>query len=116
GADRVLAGVESLHGGLEKLAVGSTDAVAGSTRLKAGAQALADGLSTAVDQTRLAVDGLGLAYQALTKSLTCGLDPYCKGARHGIKQIYDGERNELIPGLEKAESGARRLAAGAGGP
>jgi RND superfamily putative drug exporter len=112
GADRVLAGVESLHGGLEKLAAGSNDAVAGSARLRAGAQALADGLATAVDQTQVAVDGLGLAYQALTKSLTCGLDPYCKGARDGIKQIYDGERDQLIPGLQKAERGARQLADG----
>ncbi|RNL78428.1 RND family transporter [Nocardioides marmorisolisilvae] len=112
GADRVLAGVESLHGGLEKLAAGSDDAVDGSTQLRAGAQALADGLATAVDQTQLAVDGLGLAYQALRKSLTCGLDPYCKGARDGIQQIYTGERDQLIPGLKKAETGARKLANG----
>lgn len=113
GADRVLAGVESLHGGLEKLAAGSGDAAAGSAQLRAGAQALADGLATAVDQTRLAVDGLGLAYQALTKSLTCGLDPYCKGARDGIRKIYEGERDQLVPGLQRAERGARALASGA---
>lgn len=113
GADRVLIGVESLHGGLEKLAAGSGDAVTGSAQLRAGAQALADGLATAVDQTQVAVDGLGLAYQALTRSLTCGLDPYCKGARAGIKQIYEGERDQLVPGLQKAERGARRLASGA---
>ncbi|MFL6024357.1 MAG: MMPL family transporter [Marmoricola sp.] len=112
GANRVLAGVESLHGGLEKLASGSNDAVAGSAQLRAGAQALAEGLSTAVDQTQVAVDGLGLAYQALTQSLTCNLDPYCSGARDGIKKIYEGERDQLIPGMRKAERGARALATG----
>jgi RND superfamily putative drug exporter len=104
--------VESLHGGLEKLASGSNEAVAGSAELRAGAQALADGLATAADQTQVAVDGLGLAYQALTKSLTCGVDPYCRGARAGIKQIYEAERDQLVPGLRKAERGARQLANG----
>ncbi|RNL65432.1 RND family transporter [Nocardioides marmoriginsengisoli] len=112
GAGRVLAGVKSLHTGLERLAHGSRDAVAGSARLRAGASALADGLDTAVEQTQVAVDGLGLAYQALRKSLTCGLDPYCKGAREGIRQVYVGERDQLIPGLREAAAGARQLADG----
>lgn len=112
GADQVLDGVESLHGGLERLADGSDDAVAGSAKLRAGARALADGLDTAVAQTQVAVDGLGLAYQALRQSLTCGLDPYCKGARDGIRQIYEGERDKLLPGLRQAATGARRLANG----
>jgi RND superfamily putative drug exporter len=113
GADRVLTGVESLHAGLEKLAAGSGDAVTGSARLRSGAAALAEGLDTAVAQTRVAVDGLGLAHQALTKSLTCGLDPYCKGARNGIGQIYVGERDQLVPGLQQAARGAHQLADGA---
>ncbi|MGO4257843.1 MMPL family transporter [Marmoricola sp. RAF53] len=112
GADKVLAGVRTLHGGLEQLADGSDDAVTGSARLRAGARALADGLDSAVAQTQVAVDGLGLAHQALTKSLTCGLDAYCKGARDGIKQIYVGERDQLVPGLREAAAGARRLADG----
>jgi len=112
GATRVLDGVESLHSGLEKLADGSQSAVDGSAELRAGAKALADGLDTAVAQTQVAVDGLGLAHQALTRSLTCGLDPYCKGARDGIRQIWIGERDQLIPGLREAASGARALADG----
>ena len=92
---------------------GSGDAVTGSTQLRDGAAALADGLDSAVAQTRVAVDGLGLAYDALGKSVTCGLDPYCKGARAGIRQIWVGERDQLVPGLQQAAEGARRLADGA---
>lgn len=112
GATQVLDGVESLHDGLERLAGGSEQAVAGSEELRAGAKALADGLDTAVAQTQVAVDGLGLAYQALTQSLTCGLDPYCREAREGIRQIWVGERDQLVPGLREAAEGARALADG----
>ncbi len=112
GATTVLDGVESLHSGLEKLSDGSRDAVDGSAALRAGATALADGLDSAVAQTQVAVDGLGLAYQALSRSLPCGLDPYCKGARDGIRQIWVGERDQLVPGLKEAAAGARALAEG----
>jgi RND superfamily putative drug exporter len=115
GAGELLDGVEQLHQGLERLASGSGRAVDGSARLRAGAAALADGLEAAVSQTRVAVDGLGLAYDALaTKSLTCGLDPACKAARAGIRQIYVAERDELLPGMRDAAAGARRLADGVG--
>ncbi len=114
GADQLLGGVEHLHRGLQKLASGSGSAATGSRQLRAGAAALADGLDTAVSQTQVAVDGLGLAYQALTKSPLCGLDPYCKGARNGIRQIWLGERDQLIPGLRTASTGAHQLADGAG--
>lgn len=112
GAGQLLTGVEKLHAGLEKLAAGSTAAVDGSQQLRDGADQLADGLESALGQTRLAVSGLGLAYDALRKSLTCGLDPYCKGARDGIKQIWIAERDQLVPGLSDAANGARQLADG----
>lgn len=112
GAGKVLTGVQALHGGLESLARGSSTAADGGARLRAGASALADGLDTAVGQTQVAVDGLGLAYQALTRSLTCGVDPYCRGARDGIRQVYVGERDQLVPGLRAAAKGARQLANG----
>jgi RND superfamily putative drug exporter len=113
GADRLLGGVQRLHAGLERLAAGSGSAAGGSNQLRAGAQALADGLQTAVDQTQVAVDGLGLAYQALTKSVTCGLDPICKRARDGVRQVWVAERDQLVPGLRDAARGARQLSAGA---
>lgn len=115
GATAVLDGVESLHSGLERLAGGGREAVAGSKELRAGAEALADGLDAAVAQTQVAVDGLGLAHRALTQSLTCGIDPYCRAARDGIRQIWVGERDQLVPGLREAAAGARALAGGAVG-
>lgn len=113
GAGQLLAGVEKLHAGLEKLAAGSGAAAGGSAQLRDGAGQLADGLDSAAGQTQLAVSGLGLAYDALRKSVTCGLDPYCKGARDGIKQIWVAERDELVPGLRDAARGAHQLADGA---
>jgi len=113
GAGRLLSGVEDLHAGLVRLAAGGGSAAGGSRQLRAGAAALADGLETAVSQTQVAVDGLGLAYQALTKSITCGLDPVCKAARDGVRQVWVGERDQLVPGLRDAARGARQLADGA---
>jgi RND superfamily putative drug exporter len=112
GAGRLLRGVEDLHGGLERLAAGSRSAVRGGGRLREGADALAGGLESAVGQTQVAVDGLGLAYQALTRSVTCGLDPVCKRAREGVRQVWIAERDQLVPGLRDAAAAARRLADG----
>ncbi|MCZ4497905.1 MAG: mmpL10 [Marmoricola sp.] len=112
GAGKLLGGVQDLHAGLEKLADGSGSAVGGARKLRVGATALADGLDTAVAQTQVAVAGLGLAYDALTKSLTCNLDIVCKRARDGILQVYEGERDDLVPGLREAAAGARQLADG----
>ena len=114
GAGRLLGGVEDLHHGLERLASGSGKAATGGAQLRAGAAALADALESAASQTKAAVDGLGLAYDALaSKSLTCGLDPACKAARAGIRQIYLAERDQLLPGMRTAAAAAHRLAGGA---
>ena len=50
---------------------------------------------------------------ALQASPTCGLDPACSQARAGIKQIYEGQRDQLLPGLRDAEAAARQIASGA---
>jgi RND superfamily putative drug exporter len=115
GAGRLLDGMHDLHSGLERLATGTRRTGAGTEQLRAGAATLAAGLETAVSQTQVAVDGLRMAYDALaTKSLTCGLDPACSAARAGIRQIYLAERDQLVPGLRDAATGARQLADGAG--
>ena len=112
GAGRVLTGVDRLKSGLDRLVVGAGDAEKGSAQLRAGAAQLADALDAAYAQTKPAVDGLALAHDALTRSLTCSLDPYCKGARDGIRRIYEGQRDQLLPGLQRAAAGARSIAAG----
>lgn len=112
GAGQLVAGVRRLQDGVEQLATGSGDALKGSARLRAGADQLADGLELAQTQTKVAVDGLGLAYDALKKSLTCSLDPVCKAARDGIRRVYEGERDQLLPGLRDAAIAARQIADG----
>lgn len=114
GADRLLAGANELSSGLTRLADGADDAVDGTRRLREGAARLADGLEDGLANVQLAVDGLGLAYDALqNKSLTCGIDPACRQAREGIRQIWVGERDQLLPGLREAVAGARAIASGA---
>ncbi|WP_220699246.1 MMPL family transporter [Nocardioides cavernaquae] len=109
GAGRLLAGVRELQSGVTRLSDGSGEALAGTGQLRAGAARLADGLDSAYDQTTVAVNGLAAAYDALRRSLTCGIDPYCSGARDGIRQIYEGERDRLLPGLRQAADAARRI-------
>jgi RND superfamily putative drug exporter len=112
GAGRLLDGLDELHTGVARLADGAREAQAGGRRLREGASALAAGLETAYSQTRVAVDGLGMAAAALDRSVTCGLDPTCVRARAGVRQVYVGERDRLLPGLRQAATAARRIADG----
>lgn len=115
GAGDLADGTARLEDGVRRLLAGADRAADGSARLRRGMDELADGLELAADQVSLAVDGLGLAYDALqNKSLTCGLDPACRRARDGIKQIWIAERDRLLPGLERAARAARQLADGTG--
>lgn len=112
GTGKLLGGTRDLQRGLERLSKGTGDASKGTRELRRGANLLADGLDTAHSQTKTAVDGLRLALTALQASPTCGLDPACSQARAGIKQIYEGQRDQLLPGLRDAEAAARQIAAG----
>lgn len=112
GASRLVTGLRELESGVSRLADGSDTASGGSARLRQGADQLADGLESANSQTQVAVDGLGLAYNALKKSLGCSLDPICKQARDGVRQVYEGERDKLLPGLRDAATAARQIANG----
>ena len=113
GAQELLDGSSELGRGLKGLHAGAGDGRAGSAALKSGADRLADSLEQGADQAQVAVDGLGMAYDALaTKSLTCSVDPACKAARDGIKQIYEAQRDQLVPGMRQAAAAARRIASG----
>lgn len=113
GAERLLDGSSQLTSGLRSLSAGAGTAKSGSAALRTGADRLADSLEAGADQAQVAVDGLGMAYDALaTKSLTCGVDPACKAARDGIKQIYEAQRDQLVPGMRQAAAAARQIADG----
>ena len=112
GTGELLGGTRELRKGLKQLSRGTGDASKGTAELRRGATLLADGLDTAYSQSKTAVDGLGLALTALQASPTCGLDPACKQARDGIRQIYQGQRDQLLPGLREASGAAREIAAG----
>ena len=113
GAQRLLDGSEELSSGLKQLHAGAGAGREGSAALRAGAAQLADSLAQGADQAQVAVDGLGMAYDALaTKSLTCNVDPACRAARDGIKQIYEAQRDQLLPGMRQAAAAARQIANG----
>ncbi|WP_183093483.1 MMPL/RND family transporter [Nocardioides stalactiti] len=113
GADRLVEGTVRLEDGVRRLLDGADEAVDGTGDLAAGMRQLARGLATGADQVQLAVDGLGLAYGALrNQSVTCNVDPACRQAREGIRQIWVAERDQLLPGLRQAAAAADRLADG----
>lgn len=115
GAGRIADGTGDLAAGIDRLLDGAEAAARGAGGLRAGADDLAIGLEAAADQVAVAVDGLGMVHDALaTKSLTCGLDPACRQARDGLRQIWVAERDQLLPGLRDAAAGARQLADGVG--
>ena len=113
GAQQLLDGSEELSSGLKALHTGAGVGREGSAALRAGADRLADSLEQGADQVEVAVDGLEMAYDALaTKSLTCNVDPACRAARDGIKQIYEAQRDQLLPGMRQAAAAARQIANG----
>ncbi|MFL6088993.1 MAG: MMPL family transporter [Aeromicrobium sp.] len=113
GARKLVDGSSELGRGLEQLSGGAGSARDGSAALRSGADQLATSLEQGADQAQVAVDGLGMAYDALaTKSLTCNVDPACRAARDGIKQIYEAERDQLVPGMRQAAAAARQIASG----
>lgn len=112
GAGRLLTGVRQLEAGITQLADGTGQAATGIKELRTGADQLATGLELAHTQTTTAVNGLGLAYQALQRSLPCSIDIVCNRARDGVRQVYEGERDQLLPGLKQAATAARQIADG----
>jgi RND superfamily putative drug exporter len=93
---------------------GASRSADGARQLRDGAAALASGLRTAHDQVAQAVEGLGMIVQALESDPICTADPICKRSREGLRKIYTGQRDRLLPGLAEAATGAERLASGDG--
>jgi RND superfamily putative drug exporter len=114
GAGLLVDALEELRSGLTGLEDGAGEAVTGTGELREGARMLAAGLDAAYSQTKTAVDGLGMALDGLESSLPCTLDPICNRARDGVRQVYEGERDQLLPGLRDAAAAARRIAEAAG--
>lgn len=44
----------------------------------------------------------------------CTADPICRRSREGLRKIYTGQRDKLLPGLAQRAAGAARLAGGDG--
>lgn len=114
GVDQFVSGLAELNNGLGTAAEKTDAAASGARELANGALQLAHGLQSAHDQAAQGVQGLKAIQQALANDLLCGVDPVCKKAREGLKQIVDAQNNQLLGGLQDAADAALRIANGQG--
>jgi RND superfamily putative drug exporter len=112
--DLFLSGLARESDGLGRATNGAGNAADGSRRLRDGAHLLASALRDAHDQTATAVHGLGTIYTALSTDPICTADPVCAASRAGLRRIWVGERDELLPGLRRAARAAERIGDGNG--
>jgi putative drug exporter of the RND superfamily len=109
-----LAGLAKERAGLDSASNGTGAAQHRATALANGAHQLASALRAAHDQTATAVRGLGTIYTALSRDNLCTADPICAASRTGLRRIWIGERDKLLPGLAQAASAAQRIGDGDG--
>ncbi len=114
GVDQFIRGLDDLQQGLGTAADKTATAAEGSGILSSATAQLATGLQTAHDQAAISVDGLQTIYRALARDVLCTVDPVCKRAREGLKQIADGQNAQLLGGLQEAADAAERIASGQG--
>ncbi|MEZ0580257.1 MMPL family transporter [Nocardioides sp. MH1] len=114
GVDQFVRGLTELNNGLGTAATKTDTAASGARELANGALQLAVGLQSAHDQAAQGVQGLEAIQQALANDVLCGVDPVCKKAREGLKQIVEAQKNQLLGGLQDAADAALRIANGQG--
>ena len=112
--DAFLAGLTRERTGLGAATSGTNDARRGASALADGAHQLASALRSAHDETANAVRGLGTIYAALSHDNLCTADPVCATSRAGLRRIWLGERDKLLPGLLQAADAAQRIGDGDG--
>ena len=110
--DAFLAGLAKERHGLSAAADGTGDARRGANALADGAHQLSAALRSAHRQTAVAVHGLGTIYTALSHDNICTADPICATSRAGLRRIWVGERDKLLPGLRQAADAAERIGDG----
>ncbi len=114
GAQELGTGTSQLSDGIGQAASGTRQAAGGAAQLKGGAGQLADGLERTHTEVAKAVEALEQVVEALNRDVLCTASPICSRARSGLEQIVEGQRDQLVPGLEQAAQGARQLETGTG--
>jgi RND superfamily putative drug exporter len=114
GVDQFVNGLTQLNNGLGTAAEKTDTAASGARELADGALQLAIGLQSAHDKAAQGVQGLKAIQQALANDLLCSVDPVCKKAREGLKQIVEAQDSQLLGGLQDAADAALRIANGQG--
>ena len=109
-------GLGQVDGGLQQLGTGAAGAQQGATDLSTGASSLAAGLRVARGGVAQAVDGMTQVLAYFSSDTECLLgNPNCTAARDGLTTIRNAERDQLLPGLDKAIDGATSIAGGNAG-
>jgi RND superfamily putative drug exporter len=112
--DLFITGLDRENSGLGQAITGTGTAQAGSQQLRDGARQLAAGLTTARDGVKTAVAALNEADTFLVADPTCKIDVNCQQAKGRIDGVRNAERDQLLPGLNRAIDGANQIAAGNG--
>lgn len=109
---RLINGLEQLTSGQARSASGARKLAGGADQIRAGLRDLANGLNQARAGLSQSTNGLGQVLEALRQDPFCNQSPICPQARQALAQIYQGQRDRLVPGLARAANGAGDLAGG----
>ncbi|WP_209715426.1 MMPL family transporter [Marmoricola sp. OAE513] len=111
---RLINGMAQLTSGTSRSAGGARQLASGADQIRGGLRDLANGLEQARSGLSQSTNGIGQVLQALNSDPFCAQSPICPQARAGLAQIYNGQKNRLVPGLSQASRAASQLAGGQG--
>ena len=112
---QLAAGIASEYNGLQPAVSGALSARGGAQQLATGAAQLATGLQAMRAGVQKAVDGMDSVLGYFATDPQCAVPSSgCQQARDGLQQIDDGERTQLLGGLDTAIAGANQVASGDG--
>jgi RND superfamily putative drug exporter len=111
---RIISGMEQLTSGESKSSGGARKLANAADKIRSGLRDLSNGLDQARAGANQSTNGLGQVLGALQQDPYCNQSPICPQARQALAQIYNGQKNQLVPGLGRAANAASQLAGGQG--
>ncbi|HET6152972.1 MAG TPA: MMPL family transporter [Marmoricola sp.] len=109
---RLISGLDDLRSGTARSQSGASKLSGGAAKIQSGLRSLANGLDQARSGLSQSTSGIGQVLQALNADPYCSQSPICPRARSALNQIYQSQRNQLVPGLAKSANAADQLAGG----
>ncbi|HEX4190528.1 MAG TPA: MMPL family transporter [Marmoricola sp.] len=109
---RLISGLNELRSGTARSQGGARKLSGGAAKIQSGLRSLANGLDQARSGVSQATNAIGQVLQTLNSDPTCTQSPTCPRARAELNQIYQDQRNQLVPALAKSANAADQLASG----